>query len=114
MYTPNAEMRNPLLQHAAETTPTLLGPASSNHGPANAAERPRNTIARVNDHPMVVNFQSPGADWVMPMARDSGTLNTLIAYAWPMQRCIASAAGGTSQRLYPGGAVMRSLSSTPI
>jgi hypothetical protein len=30
-----------------------------------------------------------------------------------MQRCIANAAGGTSQRLNPGLAMMRSLESSP-
>ena len=37
----------------------------------------------------------------------SGSLNTLNAYASPMHRWIDSAAGGTSQRSKPGGAVTR-------
>src|SRR5262245_2680842 len=47
------------------------------------------------------------------MARLRGRLKTLIAYAWPMHRWIASAAGGTSQRLNPGPATIRSLESRP-
>ena len=39
----------------------------------------------------------------MPMTRVSGRLKTLKAYAWPMERWMARAAGGTSQRLKPGG-----------
>jgi hypothetical protein len=32
------------------------------------------------------------------MRCDSGKLNTLNAYAWPIDRWMESAAGGTSQR----------------
>lgn len=39
-----------------------------------------------------------------------GSLKTLNAYAWPIDRWIASAAGGTSQRLYCGPAIDRSRS----
>src|SRR5206468_12082664 len=49
----------------------------------------------------------------IPMARARGRLKTLIAYAWPMHRWIASAAGGTSQRLNRGPATIRSLESRP-
>ena len=45
----------------------------------------------------------------MPIARLSGSQNTLKPYAIPIDRWMASAAGGTSQRLKPGGAMMRSL-----
>src|SRR5262249_10478516 len=49
-------------------------------------------------------------DFVIPIARDSGSQNTLKPYAMPMHRWIASAAGGTTQRLKPGRAMMRSRS----
>ena len=58
-------------------------------------------MAMLKIQPSVVSFQSSGADSVMPMTRVSGMLKTLKAYAWPMHRWIASAAGGTSQREYP-------------
>jgi hypothetical protein len=48
-----------------------------------------------------------------PMARDSGNQKTLKPYAIPMQRWMQSAAGGTSQRLNPALAMMRSRSSNP-
>ena len=38
-------------------------------------------------------------------AWDIGLLKTLNAYAWPMHRWMHRAAGGTSQRLKPGGAI---------
>jgi hypothetical protein len=44
----------------------------------------------------------------MSSAPSRGFLKTLHEYAAPIDRCIASAAGGTSQRLHPGGATMRS------
>ena len=46
-------------------------------------------------------------------ARVSGSQNTLKPYAMPMQRWIESAAGGTSQRLNAGPAMMRSFESSP-
>jgi hypothetical protein len=45
----------------------------------------------------------------MPTALDNGSQNTEKPYAMPMHRWIANAAGGTSQRLKPGLAIMRSL-----
>jgi hypothetical protein len=66
----------------------------------------------VKIQPSWVSFQSPGTDFVTPSWRASGRLNTLIAYACPMQRCVARAHGGISQRLNPGGAVIRSLLSS--
>src|SRR5471032_2989178 len=53
-------------------------------------------------------------DFVMPIERDSGIQNTLKPYAMPMQRWMAKAAGGTSQRLNPGCAIIRSRSSSPV
>src|SRR6185436_13491645 len=55
---------------------------------------------------VVVNGQSPSAVRVMPRRRLIGKLNTDRAYAWPMHIWMARAAGGTSQRLYPGGATV--------
>ena len=62
------------------------------------------TMAQLNTQPSVENFQSSGALSVIPISRESGILKTENAYACPMQRWIASAAGGTRQRLNPGGA----------
>jgi hypothetical protein len=55
------------------------------------------------------NVMSAGQarDSVMPIARDKGSQNTLNPYAMPMQRWIARAAGGTSQRLKRGPATDR-------
>jgi hypothetical protein len=44
----------------------------------------------------------------MPMAFDKGNQNTEKPYAMPMQRWIANAAGGTSHRLKPEPATVRS------
>lgn len=52
-------------------------------------------------------------DSVMPSAFDNGSQNTEKPYAMPMHRWIASAAGGTSQRLKPGPAIVCSLSRKP-
>src|SRR5262249_18612011 len=51
---------------------------------------------------------------VMPTALDSGSQNTENPYAMPMHRWIASAAGGTSQRLNAGPAMIRSLVRNPV
>ena len=40
-------------------------------------------------------------------------MNTLQAYAWPIERWTDRAAGGTSQRLQPGGATVRDRSRNP-
>ena len=88
----------------------LRGPTRSTQRPNVAAERPRKTMATLKTQPMVLSFQSFSADWLPPMSRDSGRLNTLNAYACPMERWIASAAGGTSQREKSGPALVCSLS----
>src|SRR5689334_23550869 len=106
---PNAEIRNPPAQHTPATNPALRGPSRSAHFPNMAAEDPRKTIASVNVHVSVLIFQSSGADLVMPIARLSGSQNTLNPYAIPIERWMASAAGGTSHRLKLGGAMIRSL-----
>ncbi|MNR20549.1 hypothetical protein D3C85_1373980 [compost metagenome] len=64
----------------------VRGPTFSSHLPANAAERPRNTMARLKVQPRVVSFQSSGTDWSMPMTWVNGALKTLKAYTCPMQR----------------------------
>ncbi len=55
-------------------------------------------MAMLNTQPIVLSFQSSGAECVTPMRCESGRLKTLNAYAWPIDRWIASAAGGTSHR----------------
>src|SRR4029079_1152269 len=105
---PKAETKNPPAHRHAATAPDFRGPSRSTHVPNKAADEPRKTIASVNVHPSVVTFQSPGADCVTPRARVRGSQNTLKPYAIPIDRCVASAAGGTSHRLNPGGATMRS------
>jgi hypothetical protein len=47
----------------------------------------------------MLSFQSSGAGEAPPISLESGRLNTLNAYACPMERWMASAAGGTSHRL---------------
>ena len=64
--------------------------------------------------PSELIFQSPGADAVMPIARLRGSQKTLNPYAIPMERWMASAAGGTSHRLNPGCATIRSFESRSL
>jgi hypothetical protein len=64
----------------------LRGPTRSSHAPHTAAESPRKTIAMLKIHPSVLSAQSPGAEAVPPISFESGRLNTLKAYAWPMER----------------------------
>ena len=45
--------------------------------PNTAADDPRKTKKSVYIQPSVLIFQSPGADWVMPIARLRGSQNTL-------------------------------------
>src|SRR6185503_5894515 len=125
---PNAEMSRPPHQQNAATMPALRGPACSSQPPQSAAAEPRNTKNIVYIQPSIEIFQShvvekivvknvasagQGTALLIPIARESGSQNTLKPYAMPMQRWIASAAGGTSQRLYPGPAMVRDLSSRP-
>src|SRR5882724_3215245 len=122
---PPAEMTSPPHQQMAATTPALRGPARSSHPPQMAAADPRNTKKSVYVHPSMYNFQSQfvantrarkpislghSSDSLMPMALDSGSQNTENPYAMPMHRWMASAAGGTSQRLNPGLAMVLSRS----
>src|SRR5258706_9860366 len=96
---PTAPSKNPRLQHSAATKPLFLGPAAWTHLPNSAAEAPSTKIAIVKIQPSEVSFQSLGRECEMPSCRVSGRLNTLSAYTWPMHKCVASAQGGTSQRL---------------
>src|SRR6185295_14115763 len=104
-------MKKPPPQQQAATNPAFRGPSRSTHAPKMAAEDPSITKNNVYIQPSELSFQSPGADAVMPIARLSGSQNTLNPYAIPMERWMASAAGGTSHRLKPGAAIVRSLSS---
>src|SRR5262249_56970838 len=101
-------MKYPLLQQHAATTPALRGPSRSTHGPKSAAEEPRTTKNSVYIQPSVLIFQSSEAVCVMPIAWLSGSQNTLNPYAKQIERWMASAAGGTSQRIKRDEATIRS------
>src|SRR5918993_3192348 len=99
-------MKKPDAKQHAEANIALRGPSRSIHFPNTAAEMPRKAIAIEKIHASGGCSQSwPGTCFVTPMICVSGILNTENAYACPMERCTASAAGGTSQRLNPGGAI---------
>jgi hypothetical protein len=104
-YTPSAAIASPPDQHAAATTPALRGPADSSQCPNSAADEPSRTKNNV--------YVQPSCDTGHPSDCDSGNQNTLNPYAMPMHRWMASAAGGMSQRLKPGAAMVRRLSSSP-
>src|SRR5262245_35059093 len=125
---PSAEISSPPHQQHAATKPALRGPARSSQPPQTAAAAPRKTKYSVYIQPSSLILQSQvvantrarndmsGAQAiaVLPLiACDSGSQNTEKPYAMPMQRCIQSAAGGTSQRLNPAPAMIRSLASSP-
>src|SRR3569833_2783623 len=126
---PTDEINMPPHQHNAATTPAFRGPARSSQPPHSAAAQPRNTKYSVYIPPSVDTCQShvvvnssakqpeslPHAAPAPAVcsAFDSGSQNTEKPYAMPMQRWMASAAGGTSQRVNPGPAMIRSLSSSP-
>src|SRR5947207_13016789 len=97
----------PPAKHVADANIALRGPAPSSQRPKVNAERPRQTIATLKIHPIVVSFQSPAAGRDPPINVESGRLNTLKAYACPIERWIASAAGGIRHRLYVSGAIER-------
>src|SRR5688572_18479259 len=99
-------MKNPDAKQHAEANIALRGPSRSIHLPNAAAEMPRNAIAMEKIHASGGCSQSrPGTWWSTPITCVSGILKTENAYACPIERCTASAAGGTSQRLKPGGAM---------
>src|SRR5882757_8293018 len=107
---PTAATRKPPPKHRAETNMDLRGPTRSTQRPKTAADRPRRTMAIENVQPTSVNFQSDGAEWVMPINLVRGKLKVENAYAWPIDRCTARAAGGTKKRLKPAGAMVTSRS----
>src|SRR6516165_2845971 len=121
---PIAPSTSPPAQHSAATTPALRGPERSSQPPQIAADTPSSTKKRVYIQPMLATRQShvvvnssaasvrsgQETDFSIPIARDSGSQNTLKPYAMPMQRWMQSAAGGTSQRLNPGLAIILSRS----
>src|SRR5476649_1424435 len=90
-YTPKAPISSPPAQHSAATKPALRGPTRSSQPPQIAADTPSSTKNNVNIQPRLATFQSQvvvnnscisdmsghalGA--VSPMARDSGSQNTL-------------------------------------
>src|SRR5580658_3373024 len=122
-----APSTRPPAQQKAATTPALRGPTRSSQPPQIAAATPSTTKNSVNIQPMLATRQlqvvvnsslssemplqaSAGAPAIAP---DSGNQNTLKPYAMPMHRWMHSAAGGTSQRLNPAFATVRSRSSRP-
>src|SRR5215471_18298728 len=124
---PMAPRTSPPAQHRAATAPALRGPTRSSQPPHCAAETPSTTKNSVYIQPRLATRQlqvvvnsSPASEMfaqdgsgVPPIARDSGSQNTLKPYAMPMHRWMHNAAGGTSQRLNPAAAMMRSRSSRP-
>src|ERR1700722_1609917 len=69
------------------------------------------TMANEKIQASCVCFQSSGSDLFTPSSWVNGILKTLKEYTCPIHRWIASASGGTSHRLYPGGSIERSRSS---
>src|ERR1700722_4968186 len=88
----------------------LRGPTRSTQRPNTAADEPRTTMAMEKIQPTSFRSQSPCADAFSPMSLVNGRLNVEKAYAWPIERCTAKAAGGTKKRLNPGGATVLSRS----
>src|SRR5262245_31729257 len=105
MNSPNAEIRNPLTKQADATAIAQRGPLASTLVPNSAADSPSMMIPSVNGSAL--------ATPEMPSPASNGGLNTLHAYAWPIDRWIDSAAGGMSQRLHPGRAMIRSRCRNP-
>src|SRR5579884_949532 len=110
------EMTRPPQNSSAAANIDIRGPTRSTHFPANAAARPRKMIAMLKIQVTLAIDQSPGVSEIafevagghaccmLHNSCASGLLKTLHAYAWPMQRWMQSAAGGTSHRLNPGRA----------
>src|SRR5271166_5859406 len=96
---PTAATMKPPPKHNAAVNIDLRGPTRSTQRPKTAADSPRMAIAIEKVHPTSVNFQSEGSECVMPSNLVNGKLNVEKAYAWPIDRCTASAAGGTRKRL---------------
>src|SRR5476651_213145 len=92
VWTQTAPISRPPHQQSAETKPALRGPTRSSQPPQIAAAEPRITKNNVNIQPRLLTFQSQlvanssvtsdmsaaqAFDLVTPMARDSGSQNTL-------------------------------------
>jgi hypothetical protein len=71
-----AATMKPLPKHSAATNMDLRGPTRSTHRPNTAAARPRMAMAMENVHTTSLMFQSPGAEWSIPISLVSGKLNT--------------------------------------
>jgi hypothetical protein len=97
---PTEPIRKPTDQNTAAANIAARGPFLSTQVPNSAAETPSMTIAIEKMMPIAVS--------VVSKCLTSAVLYTLVAYAWPMHRWTARAAGGISQRLKPGRATMRS------
>jgi len=76
---PIADTKNPPLKHMAAVNIARRGPPSSTHRPSRAADAPRKKMPILKIHPSSVNFQSPGAGFVMPISLVIGRLKTLKA-----------------------------------
>ncbi len=106
----------------------MRGPARSTQPPQSAAAEPRKTKNRVKVQPSSALVQSQlvvkarpiqvmswgqATGLVIPIACARGSQNTEKPYAMPIHRWMARAAGGTSQRLKPGPAMVRSRARKP-
>ena len=90
---PRPPTKNPPPQHAAESRPTALGPTSSSHFPATAADRPRHTIAVEKIGTTEPRDQSAEEAAMTPNSRVNGVLKIDHAYTEPMHRWMAIDAG---------------------
>jgi hypothetical protein len=99
---PREPIRKPVHQKQAAVNIALRGPTRSTQVPITAAETPSITMAIEKMMPIAVRLVSKCAT--------SAVLYTLVAYACPIQRWMARAAGGISHRLYPGFATVCSRS----
>ena len=106
---PIVETKKPTTQNAPATTIDFRGPTRSTHVPPIADEMPSIAMASEKIQPIATSPPSP-----IPKCSASGILKTENAYAWPMLRWIASAAGGMSHRLKVVGAMIASRSRTDI
>ena len=71
-----ADTMKPPPKHSAATNMDLRGPTRSTQRPNRAAERPRMAMAMENVQPTSLIFQSPGAEWSIPISLVRGRLNT--------------------------------------
>src|SRR3981081_2065377 len=97
-WTPTPATIKPPQNREAEANIAARGPADSTQRPNTAAERPRNTMARLKIQTRLAIDQSQGvAQMACAVAGEhmccaaqsswaNGLLKTLNAYAWPMHR----------------------------